>query len=55
MCIHMYIYIYIHTYIHIYVFFKRAAMFFYLKKEKKNTIPFKNMHDYGKGDAYFFI
>ena len=48
MCIHMCIYIYVYTYI-----FSRKQLCVFLLKEKLNTK--ENMHDYGKGGAYFYL
>ena len=48
MCIHMCIYIYI------YIYFQENIYVLFFKK--KNSILFKeNMHDYGKGGAYFYL
>ena len=51
--VYLYIYIYIYTHIYTYIF-NRTTMFFF-SFLKKNSLLFKNMYDYGKGNAYFFI
>ena len=52
MCIHMCICI--HIYIYIYIQENNyVSFFFFLKKKRLNTK--ENMHDYGKGGAYFYL
>ena len=53
MCIHMCICVYIYIYIYTYVFSRKTAMCLLLFLKRLNTK--ENMHDYGKGGAYFYL